>query len=287
MEFLRGFTTASASGLFMICSYLSSCEEPVSEAELRKELQFFQVGQSNIVKSCLAVGANLGLLSGVNEPKVWMVDSAVSTILTQEVDKWGSFRADLLRRICEHAGASIEEVSDLALGLTWFLQSNPTSPIHLSWHGFTEIPAKASTNRGSKDPAINNGEQWVAFQRWALELGVARKVDDSSCKVLIPDASTAIRDQLPFLPIESRAKGWVDSLLERLPILGHKSFRAFLPDTNYAETEALAPALSLGLLKLEKQGIIKLSGADDGEGVLVLGLSSGRQVGRIQVRSGT
>jgi hypothetical protein len=103
--------------------------------------------------------------------------------------------------------------------------------------------------------------------------------------VLIPDASTAIIDQLPLLPATASATEWLAVLRKRVPVLGAATLLEQLPKGGRTWDE-LPPGLVVGLLKLEKAGVLSLEPSDDASDVIALGLgTSMRQVGRISRRS--
>jgi hypothetical protein len=113
-------------------------------------------------------------------------------------------------------------------------------------------------------------------------MGLARISD--TAKTILPDASTAIADQLPYLPKAASAAEWLGALRERLPILGGASMLEQLPSGGNAWAD-VPPGLVLGLFKLEAGGILSLESSDDAAHVVALGLGqSTRQVGRIVVR---
>jgi hypothetical protein len=199
--------------------------------------------------------------------------------LNKSGDQWPWFRGELLRRIAAHGLLQLEtegSAPDLVLGLTWFLQNNPLEPIPTAW-GVGPEPLVQSLNF----QALARSEQWRPFQRWALALGLARRSDQGSARVIMPDASTAIADQLPQLPAAARATDWLSALRMRLPVLGDKRLLDSLPQGGTAWKE-LPPGVALGLLKLEKSGLLVLEPSDDASDVIAFGLgATSRQVGRI------
>ena len=241
---------------------------------------------TDALATSLKVGQGIGALTeqaGVG----WTVDPAIAAGLTAAVDGWAWFRGDLLSRINSDAVAAIgkgEKPSDLVLGMTWFLQQDALSPLGTAFgQGAEKTIAELQYDDGKAVKAVETAEQWRAFLRWSIALGLARNVDAPGAKVVVADASTAIADQFPVLPASDRAEDWLAQLVTRLPILGAPSVLGALPKPRAGWAD-LAPALALGLLKLEKAGAITMAGADDGRGIVAVGLGGKtRQVGIITV----
>jgi hypothetical protein len=166
--------------------------------------------------------------------------------------------------------------------MTWMMQQDPLKPLGTVFgNGAEGTIAKLALADGTAVKAVENEEQWRSFLRWIHALGLARTVDAGRTKVVVADASTAIADSLGQLPWSGRAEDWLGQLRSRLPIFGAAALLAELP-TPRAGWHEMPPAVSLGLLKLEKRGVIKMESADDGRGVITVGLGgSARQVGII------
>jgi len=164
------------------------------------------------------------------------------------------------------------------------LQQDALTPLGTAFGQDAELRiGRLAYDDGKAVKAVENQEQWRAFLRWSIALGLARNVDTSGSKVVVADASTAIADQFPVLPASDRAEDWLAQLVTYLPVLGAPSVLGSLP-TPRAGWADLAPAVALGLLKLEKAGAITMTGADDGRGIVAVGLGGNtRQVGVITV----
>lgn len=288
MEYLRGNATASATGLFVICRYLSSFPDGQKDEDLRGSLQVLrslapaQNETSAVFKASLAVGEGLGLVSREDSNSSWMLDPLIAEHLSAaEEDAWPWFRGELLHRIGDAAIKDIRDgsqPSDLAVGLTWFLQLDPLRPPNLAWGSG---PEQMITEIGFG--AIARSEQWRPFQRWAIATGLAHRCDHREAKVLIPDVSTAIVDQLAHLPRAANAQDWLTALQKRLPFLGSTDLLNQLPQGG-REWEALPASVALGLLKLERKGVLKLESPNDAVDVTVIRFGdTRRQVARISV----
>jgi hypothetical protein len=284
VDYLRGNATASAIGLFVICRHLSKYDEARKPETLRKDLQPLlsqQKGAGDVMEASLAIGSGLGVLQEAPGAGWSVAPELRDPLKNVELDAWAWFRGELLLRINRQAMAAIaakEPVSDLALGMAWFLQLNPLTPLPTSWGDGAEDVLKSL---GLK--AIERSEQWRPFMRWSIALGLARNVDSGKSAVCLPDASTAIADQFHALPGSAHAQEWLNLLTKRLPIFGSPALLAELPQRRAGWLE-VPPALSLGLLKLEKSGAITMEPSDDAADIINVGLGmSGRQVGSITV----
>lgn len=289
MEYLRRNASASAIGLFVVCRYLSAFPDGRSEAELLQALQVLRTSGNSpdeagsVLTASLAIAGGIGAIARESASSPWTVEPDLAKRLQAEGDQWPWFRGELLHRMTWDGLRELEiggKVPDLILGLTWFLQLSPLSPLQLSWGAGPE-PLVTAINFD----AVSRSDQWRPFQRWALALGLARRSDQGSAKALIPDASTAIADQLSFLPAVASATEWLAALRKRLPVLGSTTLLEQLPKGG-ATWDELPAGVVVGLLKLEKAGVLSLEPSDDAADVIALGLgTSTRQVGRILRRS--
>lgn len=295
MEYLKGTANASAGAVHVICRHLTRLGRPVSGAELRHGVRPLPEhrAEDEHHKGTDSLGSSLKVASGIgvvaeDANSEWSVDPAIAEGLKAAGDgdtKW--FRAELLRRINSEAMTALdgtEKPADLVLGMTWLLQQNPLKPLGSQFgDGAEKALGELAHPDGTLVHAVDTREQWRAFQRWAFALGLARNVDVPGTKVVVADASTAIADSIPHLPAIERAEDWLVELRRRLPIFGASSLLAALP-TPRAGWPDIPPAVSLGLLKLERRGVLTMESADDGRGVVTVGLSgSMRQVGIIKV----
>lgn len=285
VDYLRGNATANATGLFVICKHLARHPNGCAEEDLRRSLRLLRSDedQDSILDASLEVGENIGLLERRANASALAVDPNVGASLEKATDHWPVFRGELLYKINEHALDSLsakEKLPDLVGGLAIFVQSDPLSPLTEAWGEGSEdyfLKKVGSTY-------VARSEQWRPFMRWALSLGLARLAGSTKPGVIIPDASTAIADQLHALPASGTASEWLSALRDRLPVLGSATFTAELPeDRVWSE---VPPAVVLGLLKLERSDHLKLEPADDASDVISIGLGAdSRQIGRIEVMS--
>jgi hypothetical protein len=289
VDYLRGNATASATGLFVICRHLAEYPKGRKDDELRRALQLLRGGSGEadeggaMLTATLAVGDGLSVLSKDSSTSTWTVEESVAELTRGSEGSWVAFRGELLRRIVSQGVTSASndgKTPDLVLGLTWFMQQNPLRPVAVDW---TSGPEPLVTELGFE--AVARSEQWRPFVRWAIALGLARRSESSTPKVVIPDASTAIGDQLAALPKSASAHAWLASLRERLPILGASSLTDRLPQGR--DWDQVPPAVVLGLLKLEKMGALVLEPSDDASDIVSIGLGEEhRQIGRVKVGGG-
>lgn len=287
MDYLRGNAPASAVGLYVICQHLSRTGAPVPEGDLLKSLQVLRSSETSqseasaVLESSLNVGRGLGLVVYDEANSTWTIDGEIANGLRDDQNHWPWFRGELAHRMMKHGLTDIDNgVPDLVLGLTWFLQESPLNPLPTAWGAGTEARI-----RDLGFTAVERSEQWLSFQRWALSLGFARRSDQPNAKVLIPDSSTAIGDQLRYLPSAGSAREWITAMHGRIPVAGAKILTDKLPKGSN-DWPSLPQSVMFGLLKLEATGVLELHPSDDARDVLAIGLGgSTRQVGRISVRS--
>jgi hypothetical protein len=294
MDYLKGNVTASAGALYVICRYLSKIGTACTTGELRSVLRPLQEHRSDddqakstdALATSLKVGQGLGLLT--EEGAGWAVDPPVALQFSDSIpDATAWFRGELLRRISAEAMASLEneeKPADLVLAMAWFMQQNPMKPLGAAFGGGAEAGIGSLAHKdGTLVKAVENQEQWRGFLRWSIALGLARNVEAPGTKVIVADASTAISDQFPVLPPSGRAEDWLGDLRTQLPILGSSALLGSLPEPRSGWDE-IPPAVALGLLKLEKAGAMRMESADDGLGVVTVGIGgNARQVGIITV----
>lgn len=288
MEYLSTNATASPTGLFVLCRYLSGFEEGLSEEELRQALQVIRTTATGsdeaaaVFTDSLSVASGLGIVSRQTKKQYWTLDGKVREGFRAEDDAWPWFRGFLLHRIAQRGLAQFEDdgtLPDLVLAAAWFQQVDPLNSLALNWGDGPE----AVVDRLNL-AAVANSTQWRIFQRWMLALGLARRVEVGAAKVLVADATTAIGDQFGALPSQAPADKWLADLRRRLPFLGSATVLEQLPSGN--AWDELPAGVTLGLLKLEKLDKLALEPSDDATHIVPVGFGpKPRQVGRIVVRS--
>ena len=285
VDYLRGNTTANATGLFVICKHLARHPDGCAEEDLRRSLRLLRSDEDpiSLLDKSLEVGKNIGLLERKANASALKVDREVGASLEKATDAWPVFRGELLHKINKHALDALsakEKLPDLVGGLAIFVQSDPLSPLTEAWGEGSEEYFKKKVGSNY----VENPTQWSPFKRWALSLGLARSAGSTKPGVIIPDASTAIADQLHALPASGTASEWLSALRDRLPVLGSATFTAELPEGRVWSD--VPPAVVLGLLKLERSDHLKLEPTDDASDVISIGLGAdSRQIGRIEVMS--
>lgn len=285
MEYLRGNATASATGLFVICRYLSAFGDGRQEDQVRESLQVLrtEADTSAVLKASLAVGEGLGLISRRDANSPWVLDSALAEQLVKPGDTWPWFRGELLYRIGNSAMKDLEakkQPSDLARAFTWFLQLDPLRPPSTNWSSGPEQMID-----DLKFEAVIGSTQWRSFQRWAIATGIAHRCDHRDAKVLIPDPSTAISDQLPNLPAVASGQEWLAALQSRLPFFGSSVLLNQLPQ-GAREWRPIPASVVFGLLKLERRGALAMESSNDAlDPALISFGGRTRQITRISVRS--
>ncbi|WP_146017520.1 protein DpdG [Verrucosispora sp. ts21] len=284
MDYLKRHMLASVPALLVISRYLATQLRDVEENDLQKALRPEAVAErrgvssagdeaSNVLTSSLSVGEDLGLFecerSGRGR-RVWKLRDSIR----MEVEKLPSadsriFRSLVLRLLSSRA---LEEVragnrpSDVALALTWLLQRDPLEPFSSSWD---KGPESAFDKAGMRN-AVENGEQWGAFRRWARSLGVATVAQVGRQEsYLLVDPTRALLDVLDKLPQQAGAEQWFRQLHEILPVLGHPAIISALPQGS-ARPYGISASVALAAQKLKRRGMLDLALSADASAAAVL-----------------
>ena len=244
------------------------------------------------ITASLNVGAGLGLLTREADRRWSLSDHSIVDPNAEYAVGWRPFRRLVLERICSQAVdaiASHQKPSDLSLAITWLMSQDVLQPLGLAFSdGAERRLGNLAHADGTLVKAVENSEQWRAFLRWTEALGLTRTATSSArgrSRVVVADASSALVDRLVDMPAQASAERWIKELLQALPILGEGPLRAALP-TPTSGWPDYAPALALGMLKMEHSKRVALHPSDDARNVVAIGLGdSFRQVGMIEMLS--
>jgi hypothetical protein len=276
-DYLRSDAAASVPGIRLICKYVvasGTARTSEIQAALRPPGLIPKTdGEGSTMPASLNVAKDIGLLAtdGGRDPS-WSPGPALTgTESTQAVVETGdAFRPLILRGVSRRAfelATGAESPSDLSLALTWVLGRDPLMP--LPWE---TRDAEVTLKVEGMSAIIDNPSQWVAFRRWLTALGPGavdpapggRRVFSVSTASAIRDAGTGTTQPVP-------ARTFVNSLLNSVPILGHKLLVKRLPvEAQRAWESAVSPGLAQGLLELEAMGELKMLPGDDSENMVRL-----------------
>lgn len=290
MDYFKSNARASAQALLVICRHLAKRPSGETIAGFQATLEPAllvkpHTPREGLLNPSLQIGQHLGILEqkGTLREQIWYLTDLVShTTLVDLREHTNSFYSLVLRRICQCAtvaATSGNQLSDVAVGLMWLCQQDPTRPWSKIWGDGPEAAIK-----GNKlVAAIGGQDQWRPFYRWATSLGLATDTKAGRQKSILPDATRAVRSVLAELPRKASAEQWIARVRELLPVLGHTQLLRLLPGFD-EQSGAVGGALSLAIHKLEREGRLNVIPAPDAANVVALRLGSRlRPVSHIEV----
>jgi hypothetical protein len=265
VNFLTTHLLASVPAMRVIFGYLAGSPEPVTTDRIRADLKALDAdadvsssSQSDVVTASLRIGHYLELFASdpASRPSRWSIAAKAAEVESADA---GPFAGAVLRRLCaraHEAAGTGQEIPDLALALTWFLSQDPDKALDWDWNDrtgndFGHVRMKT---------LVANADQWRAFRRWALALGLAVRLKGKKREALAADPSTAIAGVLHLVK-DGPAERWFDRLLEVLPVLGGERLRRALPD--HDEDSGYSPAVALAVRKLALRELIETVPMDD------------------------
>lgn len=216
------------------------------------------------------------------------------------VDRWKRptdvtaplFCAFLLNRFFEKAEPNAESGS--TTGVTDFIQAlellyttnepmrpfdrfePPDSDRTRGGHSFRDYQASVVGNDDRLWPVFNS-TRWLPFLRWAIYLGLARQVGSSG---IIPDVSAALTVRLADVPAGVYdIEDFVAKCATAVPLLDGGDLQTRHQPERQGDTAVLSPGLSLSLVQLEADRLVKLEKPSD-TGVRIVRLGRNRTTDR-------
>lgn len=276
-DYLRSHAAASVPGIRLICKYVVAsgvARTSQIQAALRPPgLVAKAAGEGSTMPASLEVAKDIELLAtGGGRDPAWSPGPGLSAVesASAALETGDAFRPLILRGVSRRAlelARGSGRPSDLSLALTWALGRDPLMP--LPWE---TREAESTLKIEGMSAIIDNPGQWSAFRRWltALGPGIADHVSGGR-RVLSVSTASAIRDAGISAPQPVPARAFVSSLLDSVPVLGHKALVARLPtEAQRTWDGAVSPGLAQGLLELESMGELKMLPSDDSENVVRL-----------------
>ena len=270
MKYLAGDAQASVAILYPVCRWLSS-RDVVAYEVMAAALQPAHVvsGGSTALRASLRVGRDIGLLERLGPARTSdeAADWALRAPIRDRRDEWYAdpvrFRVLVRRALLAKAVDDIaagETPSDVAVGLAWLLAHDPVSPLPQI---YSEGPERA-LNDQKLNSYIANGEQWRPFYRWAVALGCAELSQIGNRRLILPDPTAALAEELPPIPRAGvSARDFYATVAKALPVLDGGRISDFMRDERAECADPrgdamVGPAFSLALRRLESQGVIDL-----------------------------
>jgi hypothetical protein len=221
-------------------------------------------GAENALLASLLVGRHIGILQAEVNDGPWSLGARLAP---DAIDDHRRFRKAVREAVLHQAVEDAQQgrrPADVALGLTWLGSLDPTAPPAYGWNEGAELAVYGAGLGG----VIKNSDQWRAFRRWAIGLGMAVANNPrGGVQVLVPDLTTAVLETLPDLPVRSTAPAFLEVLAGRLPAVDTGALQRTTVDlglTNKARDEStIGPCLAYALRRLHRRGKLCLEKADD------------------------
>jgi hypothetical protein len=267
MKYLSGTAQASVAILYPICRWLSDRDRVAYEA-INAALRPAHLvsGESGALTVSLRVGRDIGLLDRFGSSDQ-AADWALRELARSQRDEWYEeptrFRSLIRRALLAKAVDDIaagETPSDVAVGLAWLLAQDPVRPLR-QLH--SDGPERA-LNDQKLTSYINGPDQWRPFLRWAVALGCAERSQGGNRRLIMPDPTAALAEELPSMSRAGMpARDFYGALIKALPVLDGGQISQFMRNERAECADPrgdamVGPAFSLALRRLQGQGVIDL-----------------------------
>ena len=275
MKYLATAAQASVAVLYPVCRWLSGRDRApfdVMNAALRPD--HVVGGKTDALLASLRVGRDIGLLdrSGGTRTTDQEADWALHEQARSQRDEWyanpARFRILARRALLAKAVDDIaagETPSDVAVGLAWLLAQDPVRPLA---RGYGDGPEKQQPenllNSQNMRPYITGPDQWRPFLRWAAALGCAEYSQVGNRRLILPDPTAALAEELPLIPRAGvSARAFYAAVTQELPVLDGGQISDFMREKRgeFADSRGdamVGPAFSLALRRLQGRGVIDL-----------------------------
>jgi hypothetical protein len=270
MKYLAGTAQASVAILYPVCRWLSDRDRTpfqVMNAALRPD--HVVAGEADALLASLRVGRDIRLLDRFGSTRTGdqAADWALGEPARSMRDEWypdpAKFRV-LVRRAL--LGKAVDEIaagevpSDVAVGLAWLLAQDPVRPLS---RAHSDGPERA-LNDQKLTSYINGPDQWRPFLRWAVALGIAEFSQVRNRRLILPDPTAAVAEELPRIPRNGlTARDFCAAVAKELPVLDGGQISNFMRKERAECADPrgdamVGPAFSLSLRRLEGQHVIDL-----------------------------
>jgi hypothetical protein len=177
--------------------------------------------------------------------------------------------------------------------LSWFLAQDPAAPLvfsaNLRQQAETECGPQIGMQVGSE---LSNHSRFENFVYWARYLGYCWRLQVANQGMVVPDPTAVLeRHLLSMLKqrIEVTVEGLLDVLGDLSPVLDggrvREELEGVLPLEKQRVEGALSRTTSLGLLQLERKGVITLERRHDAPAVRLTSWPDERPVSHIILRA--
>lgn len=224
MKYLDGETTLVNFPVIWVVARLLAATGPTSHSALVETLRPPAVVKSeaerNAFTASLAVAERLGLLKeDDDEETIWSLGPQLEGKGGGTAPQFSD--ADQFRDLCRAAffARELKDLesetgpSDVAVGLAWLTSRDPREPLATSWDNG---PNEELQGFNLLKHSILNKDQWVAFRRWAVDLGFATESKDRLHVDVEPVVASSVREMKPG---RVTARTFVDRVVKATPVL--------------------------------------------------------------------
>lgn len=270
MKYLAGPAQASVTILYPVCRWLANRDGVPFDALNAALRPGHVVGSESLaLLASLRVGRDVGLLdrSGGTRTTDQTANWALQEQIRSQCDEWYAdpvrfrvlVRRALLAKAVDDVAAG-ETPSDVAVGLAWLLAQDPARPVPRAYGDGPE----RTLNDQNMNPYIAGPTQWRPFLRWAVALGCAEFSQVGSRRLVLPDPTAAVAEELPPIPHAGvPANDFYAALNRELPVLDGGQISEYMRAKRSGSADPrgdamVGPAFSLALRRLQGQGVIDL-----------------------------
>ena len=237
------------------------------------------ISDQKLASNTLNTWTDLGLFE-IQDKSITIVEKYKLTKSKISNDNVNDIFAKLLREIIFHEennknfwSNEKNRASDFTRAISWILAQDVYTfncGTYKDIEYYENIQLKNATERRQ----FQNDTRWSGFRSWSRYLGFAWESD-----TFIIDPTVAVRDNLPDVFISTKKlqqKDFFSRLSEILPVLDNGKYRKKV-ENELKESESwkktrinfLSSSLSRALIRLESDGVIKMSAQSDAEGNVV------------------
>ena len=185
---------------------------------------------------------------------------------------------------------SLEDQEAFAKAMAWFLMQSPRHPLAFATNYKPKLEEQLHSDSGAPFD-LTNGDRWNTFTYWIRYLGYGQVLAN---RAVVPDPTDALRRHLtsamggaPDVPIGA----FLANLASAVVVFEQGRIRRVIESEAKPgferEPQRLSKSTSFALLRLEREGLIRLRNPSDAEALtLDLGADSTRRVSHIGLVGG-
>ena len=283
MKYLDGDTTLVNFPVIWVVARLLAATGSTSRSALVETLRppaVVKESERNAFTASLAVAERLGLLKeDDDEEKVWSLGPQLEGKGGGTAPQFSD--ADQFRDLCRAAffARELKDLesetgpSDVAVGLAWLTSRDPREPLAKSWDNG---PNEELQGLNLLEHSVLNRDQWVAFRRWAVDLGFATESKERLHVDVEPVVASSVRE---MRATRVTAKTFVDKVVKAIPVLDRGAIADYV-ETQLEVPRGLGDAVAGHVLyhtirRLEARKMVELERGADARGTVAFATQSG------------